>query len=221
MKLSPSQIEYVTHYIASKDIKWYELQMELTDHLVMEMEQIWEQNPELSFQQVKAQAERTFGRNGFKEIEKERTQILRYQYKTQNLKMMVEYLKFPKIIGSILLGFLVYQGSFYFEKPHKYIGVLFVMLFLFLIPMAYQWLKNRKIDDKRFLECEFPNAPVLLVFPQLGMYLSNIFKVQIQQNHLLLIPFICLWVLGVLSCVTAIYLNNKIVARIKKQYQLN
>jgi hypothetical protein len=84
MKLTPSQIEYVTHYIASKDIKWYELQMELTDHLVMEMEQIWEQNPELSFQQVKFLANKTFGRNGFNKIEKERTKNLRKEYKKSN-----------------------------------------------------------------------------------------------------------------------------------------
>lgn len=73
MKLSSSQIEYVNQYIVSKDIKWYELQMELTDHLVLEMERIWKQSPELSFHQVMNQAERFFGKNGFKEIENERT----------------------------------------------------------------------------------------------------------------------------------------------------
>jgi hypothetical protein len=33
MKLT-EQIEYVENYIISKDIKWYELQVELTDHMV-------------------------------------------------------------------------------------------------------------------------------------------------------------------------------------------
>ena len=60
MKLSLSQIEYINHYVVSKDIKWYELQMEFTDHLVMEMERIWEQSPELSFHQVMNQSERLF-----------------------------------------------------------------------------------------------------------------------------------------------------------------
>jgi hypothetical protein len=34
MKLTTEQIEYVENYIISKDIKWYELQVELTDHMV-------------------------------------------------------------------------------------------------------------------------------------------------------------------------------------------
>jgi hypothetical protein len=34
----PEQIEYVENYIISKDIKWYELQVELTDHMVTSME---------------------------------------------------------------------------------------------------------------------------------------------------------------------------------------
>lgn len=222
MKLSPSQIEYVNQYIASKDIKWYELQLELTDHLVIEMEQIWEQNSELSFHQVMAQAERLFGRNGIKDIEKERIEILRKEYKKMQYKLVGKYLKFPKIMGSVLLGILVYQVSFYFEKPHKFMSFLLIMLFLSSLPSFYNWLKIRFIDKKRFLETEFNFAySGILIFPQLGVQLILIFKDEIQNNHLLLIPFICLWLIGLLSCGTAMYLDNKIVVRIKNQYRLN
>jgi hypothetical protein len=37
MKLTTEQIEYVENYIISKDIKWYELQVEL-NHMVTSME---------------------------------------------------------------------------------------------------------------------------------------------------------------------------------------
>jgi hypothetical protein len=222
MKLSPSQIEYINHYVVSKDIKWYELQMELTDHLVMEMERIWEQSPELSFHQVMNQSERLFGRNGFKEIETERTEILRKQYRKQHFTLVKEYLKFPKIIGSVLLGFLVYQVSFYFEKPHKFMSFLFLMLILFSLPTFYNWLKIRFYDKKRFLEMEFFNAySGIMAFPQLGVQLTLSFKDEIQNNQLFLIPFVCLWLIGLLSCGTAMYLDNKIVDRIKNQYLLN
>lgn len=222
MKLSSSQIEYVNQYIVSKDIKWYELQMELTDHLVLEMERIWKQSPELSFHQVMNQAERFFGKNGFKEIENERTEILRKQYRKQHFSMVKEYLKFPKIMVSILLGFLVYQVFFYFEKPPKVMGFLFIMLYLFSLATFYNWLKIRFYDKKRFLEMEFLNAySGISIFSQLGVQLTVSFKEEIQNNHLLLIPFVCLWLIGLLSCGTAMYLDNKIVVRIKNQYKLN
>jgi hypothetical protein len=65
------QIEYVENYIISNDIKWYELQVELTDHMVTSMEELGKKR--LTFHQVKYYAEDKFGRNGFKAIEEERT----------------------------------------------------------------------------------------------------------------------------------------------------
>ena len=116
---------------------------------------------------------------------------------------------------------LAYQASFYFEKPHKYLGVLFALLLLFIVPMFYQWIKNRKINGKRFLAVDYSHAYFgLMIFPQMGINLSNMFKEEIQENHLLVLPFICLWVLGVLFCITGMHLNKKIVENIKKQYQL-
>ncbi|MCK8140516.1 hypothetical protein MW871_01285 [Flavobacterium sp. I-SCBP12n] len=71
MQLTAEQIKYVSDYIESKDIKWYELQVELTDHMVSSMEEIWEKDPELTFHQVKQYAENKFtGDSSFKSIEK-------------------------------------------------------------------------------------------------------------------------------------------------------
>ena len=222
MKLTTEQIDYVSNYVKSFDIKWYELQVEFTDHMVNSMEEIWEKDPELTFHQVKQYAENRFGRNGFKAIEKVRISILQKEYNRSQRKMIAEYLKFPKIIGSVLLGFLAYQGSFFYEKPNKYLLVLFGLLFLFIIPMLYLWIKNQTIQGKRFLAVNYPLAfSSLMIFPQLGMNLSSGFKDEIQQNHVLVVPFIGLWVLGILFCITGIYRNTKIVANIKKQYQLN
>jgi predicted ThiF/HesA family dinucleotide-utilizing enzyme len=44
MKLTAEQIEYVENYIISKDIKWYELQIELTDHMITSMEEFWKRS---------------------------------------------------------------------------------------------------------------------------------------------------------------------------------
>ena len=151
MKLTTEQIEYVSNYVKSFDIKWYELQVELTDHMVNSMEEIWGKEPELTFHQVKQYAEDCFGRNGFNAIEEDRTQILRKEFRNAQRKMITEYLRFPKIIGSILLGILIYQVFFYFENPSKYITGLFGLLYLFLIPILFGWFKNRKINGERFL----------------------------------------------------------------------
>jgi hypothetical protein len=219
MKLSPSQIEHVFNYIQSFDIKWYELQVELTDHFVSIMEDIWNENPELSFHQVKYRAEQSFGRNYFKEVEKERKMILQKEFNRQMQKMVAEFLKFPKIIGSVLLGILIYQGSFYFDNPSKYITGLFVILYLLVIPIFYSWFKNRKINGERFLAVEI-SFSLATGGPLLGN-LGILLKDEVKENPILIIPLICLWVVLFLFCITGIHLTNKVVSNIKNQYRLN
>jgi hypothetical protein len=60
MKLSAEEINYVFNYVASHDIKYYELQVEFTDHMVTSMEEIWTEDPKLTFHQVKQYAEDKF-----------------------------------------------------------------------------------------------------------------------------------------------------------------
>jgi hypothetical protein len=91
MKLTTEQIEYISNYVNSFDIKWYELQVELTDHMVNSMEEIWEKDPELTFHQVKQYAENSFGRNGFKAIERKNCDSSK-RIQSNSTKMITEYL---------------------------------------------------------------------------------------------------------------------------------
>jgi hypothetical protein len=136
MKLTTEQIEYVSNYIKSFDIKYYELQVEFTDHMVTSMEEIWEKDPELTFDQVKLNAANKFvGDSSFKSIEEERKRILQKEYRKVKWKMITEYLKFPKIFGSILLVYLAYTFSAYFVSPQKYLAVLFCSLLIISLPI--------------------------------------------------------------------------------------
>jgi len=219
MKLTDQQIEYVSNYIQSFDIKWYEIQVELTDHFVSIMEEIWSEDPELTFHQVKYKAEQSFGRGYFNKIVQERTKILHEEFNRSQWKMVVEYLKFPKILGSILLGILVFQVSFYFENPHKFIAGLFGLLILFLIRILYILFINRKINGKRFLAIQIISS-LVVAFPLLGISVANLIKDEVKAYPMLIIPFIGLWIVGFLYCITGIHLTNKVVSNIKKQYQL-
>jgi hypothetical protein len=100
MKLSTEQIGHVSNYIESFDIKWYEIQVELTDHFVLIMEEIWNEDKELTFHQVKYIAEERFGRGYFHKIVEQRRKILQRELNRSQLKMVGEYLKFPKIVLS-------------------------------------------------------------------------------------------------------------------------
>jgi hypothetical protein len=166
---------------------------------------------------VKYQAEQRFGRGYFKSIVAERKAILQKEYNRQQRKMIGEFLKFPKIIASILLGVVAYQVSFYFENPAKYVSGLFGLLFLFSVPMFYSWIKNRKLNGKYFLAIDFSSSMVSSI-PMLGISLANFIKQSIDYNSNFLIPSISIWVLLFLFCITGIHIQTTILKTIKKQY---
>ena len=223
MQLTAEQIQYVSDYIESKDIKWYELQVELTDHMVSSMEEIWKKDPELTFHQVKQYAENKFtGDSSFKSIEKERTKILREELSKIHRSMIAEYLTFPKMIGSIILVYFSYTFSFYFASPQRYLAVLFSSLLIIGLPLLYYWWRNREIEGKQFLTLQTLN-PYLLVFsiPSLGMNISTQLKDELIQFNGLVLLFCSIWVLGVLTSIAAIKLQKKTIEKLKKQYQLS
>ena len=221
-KLTADQVDYIFNYVASKDIKWYELQVELTDHMVSRMEEFWAIDPELTFHQVKQYAENEFGRNGFKAIEEERSTILRRKYKKQQWQMVAEYLKFPKIMMSFLLAVLIYRVSFYFEDISLYIKILYGILLGASAILLFKWYLSRKIKEKRFLSIDMAivmnNSSIIIT--QFVLLFVNNFKETLQENHLYLLPFCFLWVVGVLLIFTGKHLTNKVVSATKKQYQL-
>jgi len=222
MKLTAEQIGCVSNYIQSFDIKWYELQVELTDHFVSIMEEIWNEDPELSFHQVKYYTEQRFGRDYFKEVEQERRKILRKEFKRIQLKMVAEYLKFPKILLSILLVFVVYRLSFYFEDISLYIKILFGILLGASLLSIFNWFRYRKINGERFLSIEtaysMNNSAILFMYWILVF--ANNLKDNYQENQLFFFPIYCFWVLLLLLIITGRHLTNKVVSNIKKQYNL-
>ena len=223
MKLTQEQTQYIFDYVSSFDIKWYELQVELTDHMVSRMEELWAADPELTFHQVKHYAEEKFGRNGFKVIEKERTLILRKEFRKEQWNMVKEYFKFPKIIVSALVIFIIYNATFYFNEPIKLVAKLFGLTVILAIPGLFSYYKNRKIQGKRFLELNINHVTFTGIFGIMYwvLLLLNFLKGSIQEHPILILPFCCLWVLGILLLFAGNNLQRKSLEKVKKQYQLS
>ncbi|MDG2433102.1 hypothetical protein [Flavobacterium sp.] len=221
MNLTNEQIQYISNYIESKDIKWYELQLELTDHMVLSMEEFWEQNPDLSFEQVQEKTFKKIAKPELKAIEKERAKILSKELAKEHRKMIAEYLTFPKIVGSLVLVYFVYTISAYFVSPQKYIAVLFCSSLIITLPLSFYLWKNKEIDGKKFLMVNrLTSSGLIISFSNLGMSSSSYLRNELLRYQWLVLLFCCIWVFTILFSITAIYLSKKTIKNIKKQYQL-
>ena len=65
MKLTSQHIDQLYKFTRAHYVEWYDLQTELVDHLANDIENIWEKEPNLSFDQAKNKAFKKFGIFGF------------------------------------------------------------------------------------------------------------------------------------------------------------
>ena len=130
-KLTPEQIDKLFELCEFHNVHYYDVQIELVDHLASSIEALWETNPELSFEEAAFQVGEQFGidhgfnvaynsllppiagktyigESGFEAIKEAKEKELRRKYDRLQLKYIVEFFKLPKIILTIAITFALF-----------------------------------------------------------------------------------------------------------------
>ena len=76
MKLTPEQIQQLYKFTREHFVEHYDVQTELVDHLANDIEQIWETQPNLSFEDARTISFKKFGVFGFMDVVGERAKAL-------------------------------------------------------------------------------------------------------------------------------------------------
>ena len=80
MKLSAEQIEKLYQFTRQHYVEYYDLQTELVDHLANAIEEQWQQNPKLSFEEALQIEFKKFGVFGFMDVVEQRQSALNKKY---------------------------------------------------------------------------------------------------------------------------------------------
>ena len=119
MKLSSEQIERLYLFTRQHYVEYYDLQTELVDHLANAIEEQWQQNPKLSFEEALQIEFKKFGVFGFMDVVEQRQSALNKKYNKLVLNELKTFFSVPKIIGTIsAIGIVFYlmkqlQGEFW------------------------------------------------------------------------------------------------------------
>ena len=100
MKLTKDQIEKLYQFTRQHYVEWYDLQTELVDHLANSIEEQWQQNPKLSFEDALQIEFKKFGVFGFMDVVEKRQVSLNKKYKKLVWIILKSFLRLPKIIGT-------------------------------------------------------------------------------------------------------------------------
>ena len=221
MKLTEEQITYIENYIKSFDIKYYEVYMEILDHMILSVEAILEENKEIVFEDAVLRAKMEgFGKKGFRGMMDEKLRLAQNQARKQNNKMIKEYFTFPKIVMtlSVFVGYFVFLG--FFDDPKKInINCIVFIGLLAILQFVYFW-KFRKINKLNVLKTQVLSNMYFLSFAGVNItqLIYNLGKETLDFNHILMRLFMTsVFTFSLISLLVYIEIRKKTIEELKTQ----
>ena len=154
MKLTTQQIERLYKFTREHFVEHYDLQTELVDHLANGIEKRWEGNSKLSFDDSLHLEFKQFGIFGFSDVIEKHNTVLSKRYWKIIFRFMREYIKLPKIIGTLCGILTLFYVIRYVSTSVWILGFLSIMLFsyFFIITLFqnHQYKKKKQKTGKRW-----------------------------------------------------------------------
>lgn len=155
MTLASPQIEALFAFCREYNVTYYDVQVELVDHMASAIEDMITADPKLTFEQAKYKAYKSFGYRGFSRVVEDRQALAHKANRRRVWKLFLSYFTWPKITQSLLLLTALYCLQFYFGAAAlKWVTVagmaFMVALEVFLV--YRRWRRDRK-----------PATPLLMI----------------------------------------------------------
>jgi hypothetical protein len=155
MKHTPEQIERLYRFTREHYVEWYDLQTELVDHLANAIEQQWQENPKISFEDALQIEFKKFGVFGFMDVVEKRQLALGKKYNQLVWHHLKDFFTIPKIIGTAsAIGFL-FMVMQKFQLAHIVIVTLFllssVVFWIAILRMSRKNKKQAQLLGKKWL----------------------------------------------------------------------
>ena len=130
MRITEVQIQKLYQFTREHYVQHYDVQTELVDHLANDIEEIWRENPNLTFEQAKQKSFQKFGVFGFMEVVEQRQKQMTKRYWKILWRFVKEWFTLPKVIMTAFI-FLVFYKLLQYEVSLYIFGICMLILFAF------------------------------------------------------------------------------------------
>jgi hypothetical protein len=145
MKLTTPQIEALFKFTRKHFVYHYDVQSELVDHLANDIEEIWTEKPQMSFQDARDTSFEKFGIFGFMDIIEAKQKQMSKRYRTILWRFFREWFTMPKVMTTLAVFLSLFMVLKIQYSEYFLLGVLFLIVTVDLIKQT----KARKIQKKR------------------------------------------------------------------------
>jgi TRAP-type C4-dicarboxylate transport system permease small subunit len=171
-KITHEEIKLLDEFCRKKDVIYVDLRLEMIDHLADSIEELWLENPQLSFPKALQTVYKRFGIFGFLDVVGEHQNKMTKRYLHLFWKTILDVIAWPRIVGFVLFTLALYQSMVQFYSMRQVgLGMLVLVSVVGIYYNVKQYLHNKKI-----LENEFT---VLMRSPILGIIWSGYILLQI------------------------------------------
>jgi hypothetical protein len=153
MKLSPEQIQQLYKFTRQHYVEHYDMQTELVDHLANDIEQIWEEKPNLSFDDAKIISFKKFGVFGFMDVYGARQGALQKKYMKILWQHAKDWFRLPKIIATLAFFYFFYTGLMEYGDTFalSVLGIVVVFGLVKHVQLLRKVKKRQKLNGKKWL----------------------------------------------------------------------
>ena len=148
MELTEQNIQNLYKFTRQHYVYHYDVQTELVDHLANDIEQIWEESPNLSFEKARDTSFKKFGIFGFIDVIEAKQKQMSKKYWKIILRFAKEWFTMPKVVTTITVFLL-----FFFALQVPYSEYIFLTTIFFLITLEmiilFKARKKHKIKEKK------------------------------------------------------------------------
>ncbi len=184
MKVNQTQIEDLYAFTRKHFVEWYDLQTELVDHLANDIEDVWKQYPNFSYEKARDSAFTKFGVFGFMDVITQRQKAMSKKYMQYLFLELKKWFELPQIISTIGL-FLIFILSFSSIVSSYLFIAFYVIIATWCIYKSIQlkkaFTRRKEVSNKKWLLEE-------MIFKQAGffglIFISQLYNVYNFANSL-------------------------------------
>ncbi len=193
--LTDEQIDILFAFVKSKYVDFYDVQVELVDHLASEVEQRMGETPEITFESALQQVYSGFGIFGFLDVVEKKALSVERRNRKLWWEKTKELFRLPLIVGSLILALFLYIVFDSLDLDIFVIGNALLAVVGYF--MVYFRLKER-FPLKEYKLTSFQYSRYVYLGSGLNFY--NVYFLLIGQIHangnigsawLLLLPLSC------------------------------
>ncbi len=165
--LTDEQIEYLFRFCRKHYIHYYDVQVELVDHLANGIEEIWSKEPQRNFESALEKVYLAFGGyKGLQRVQEQKRSAVEKSNRRLKWNLFLEYFRWPKLWFTLCLFLISYTITQQADKRFLQIILPVIIAATFIWHLKTIWKHQHKIYKKQkdlLLLQSYESVPFLIL----------------------------------------------------------